>query len=429
VIAILVILYTGVVLVLFKLKLVKPRPFPIAWVVVAGVLLIGGVVVAWTLGAPLSSRVVTTQYVIQLVPYVKGQVLKVHAPALQPVKKGDLLLEINPQPYQYKVNQLQAKRQEARDKVKQSEAGLEAAQANVVTKKAGVKQAQAAIAQATAAVTSARAGVDKAKAQDDLARTEEKIALNLKKMDPGAISELKVAKARQNRKATDAALKQAEAGVGEALAAQQQADFGLAGARSALQQAEADQRQAEFTLQMARSNVTVVQEQLNEADFNLTQCKMLAPTDGFVVNWQVQDGTMLVPMPMAAAGTFVSTADTYIVASFPQNSLLNVQPGDDVELILDPYPGRLFTGKVEEVIPATGEGQFAPSGQIPEASKVGSQGLFAVKIRLTGNEPAPHLPLGAGGTVAVYTREIKPVHVISKVVIRMKRWLSYVIPS
>jgi hypothetical protein len=70
-IAVLVILYTGVVLVLFKLKLVKPRPFPIAWVVVAGILLIGGVVVAWTLGAPLSSRVVTTQYVIQLVPYVK----------------------------------------------------------------------------------------------------------------------------------------------------------------------------------------------------------------------------------------------------------------------------------------------------------------------------------------------------------------------
>jgi hypothetical protein len=82
-----------------------------------------------------------------------------------------------------------------------------------------------------------------------------------------------------------------------------------------------------------------------------------------------------------------------------------------------------------EVIPATGEGQFAPSGQIPEASKVGSQGLFAVKIRLTDGGPAPHLPLGAGGTVAIYTREIKPVHVITKVVIRMKRWLSYVIPS
>ena len=40
-----------------------------------------------------------------------------------------------------------------------------------------------------------------------------------------------------------------------------------------------------------------------------------------------------------------------------------------------------------------------------------------------------YLPLGAGGTVAVYTREFKPVQIITKVVIRMKRWLSYVIPS
>jgi membrane fusion protein, multidrug efflux system len=78
-VTILIIVYTGIVLVLFKLKLVKPRPYPIAWTAVAGVLLIGGVVVVWKLCAPMSSKVVTTQYVIQLVPYVKGQVLKVHA--------------------------------------------------------------------------------------------------------------------------------------------------------------------------------------------------------------------------------------------------------------------------------------------------------------------------------------------------------------
>jgi hypothetical protein len=63
-IAVLVIVYTAVVVVLFKLKVIKPRPLPIAWVAVAGVLLIGGVVVLWTPSAPMSQRVVTTQYVI-----------------------------------------------------------------------------------------------------------------------------------------------------------------------------------------------------------------------------------------------------------------------------------------------------------------------------------------------------------------------------
>ena len=97
-VTVLCIVYTALVVLLFKFKVLKPRPYPIAWGAVAGVLLIGGVVVAWHLYAPMSSRVVTTQYVVQLVPYVKGQVLKVHAQANQPLKKGDLLLEINPEP-------------------------------------------------------------------------------------------------------------------------------------------------------------------------------------------------------------------------------------------------------------------------------------------------------------------------------------------
>jgi hypothetical protein len=70
----------------------------------------------------------------------------------------------------------------------------------------------------------AKAAVDKAKALDELAMTEEKIAVGLQKVDPGAISDLKVAKAVQNRQAADATLKQSQAGVNEALAAQSQAD-------------------------------------------------------------------------------------------------------------------------------------------------------------------------------------------------------------
>jgi multidrug resistance efflux pump len=156
---------------------------------------------------------------------------------------------------------------------------------------------------------------------------------------------------------------------------------------------------------------------------------MYAPSDGYVVNWQVQEGTMLVPMPMAAAGTFIDTSETWIGAGFPQNYLMNVEPGNDVEVVLDPYPGRLFKGKVENVIEATGEGQLTPSGKIPEAARIGSMGALAVKIRLTDPDQPANLPLGAGGTVAIYTDHGKPVHIISKVTIRMKKWMMYVIPS
>jgi multidrug resistance efflux pump len=395
-----IILYTAIVIVLFKLKLLKPRAFPISWTVVAGVLIIGVIVVGWTLCAPMSPRVVTTQYVIQLVPYVKGQVTKVAAKANQSVKKGDLLLEINPAPYQYALDGAAAQLMSAQEGVKQAQAGLASAKANVVKAKASVNQTLAAVTQA--------------RAKDDLAKTEEQIALNLQKTDAGAISVLRVTQAQQNRLAADATVKQAEASLGEA----------QAGEVSAV----AAENQAVFTLKVAESKVPAAQAQLDDARFNLTQCRMLAPADGYVVAWTVQEGTMLVPMTTTAAGTFINTSETFVIASFPQNYLANVEAGNHVELILDPYPGRLFEARVAAVIEATGEGQYDPSKQIPLASQIGSQGLLAVKIQLTGDSP-PHLPLGAGGVVAIYTDRGKPVHIISKVTIRMKKWLLYVVPS
>lgn len=414
-VACMAIIYTALVVLLFRFKLLRPRPWPIAGCAVTGVVLLGAIVVVWKLCAPMSGQVITNQYVVQLVPYVKGQVLKIHAQPNVPLKKGDLLLEINPEPFQYTVNQVKAQLASAKYNVQQAKASVDKAMA-------GVDQAEAALKQAKAGVVAAQSADDKAKAQDKLAKIEEQIALNVQKQDPGAISDLKVAKAVQDRQAADAALQQAEAGVNESKAAQQQATAGVAGAHAAKQQSD-------FALQVAESNVIAVSSQLDSANFSLAQCKVYAPTDGYVVNWQVQEGTMLVSAPIAAAGTFVSTEETFIIASLPQNYLMNVQAGDDAEVILDPYPGQLFKAKVEYVITATGEGQYAPSGQIPDAAKVGSQGHFAVKIRLTGANAPSNLPLGAGGTVAIYTDAGKPVHVISKVVIRMKKWLLYVIPS
>ena len=55
---------------------------------------------------------------IQLVPYVKGQVRKVHAQPNQPMKKGDLLLEIDPTPYQNTLDQVQAQLQVAKENEK-----------------------------------------------------------------------------------------------------------------------------------------------------------------------------------------------------------------------------------------------------------------------------------------------------------------------
>jgi multidrug resistance efflux pump len=196
-----------------------------------------------------------------------------------------------------------------------------------------------------------------------------------------------------------------------------------------LEQATAAEQQALFALKVAESNVPAVQAQLDDARFNLAQCQVLAPADGYVVNWQVQEGTMLVSLPLAPAGTFITTSDVSIVAVFPQNYLMNVESGDDVEMVLDPYPGRLFKGEVDTVIAANGGGQFTTGGTIPDPAREGSDGLLAVKIRLADGQRPSNLPLGAGGTVAIYTKVGKPVHIVSKVTIRMEKWLLYVKPT
>jgi membrane fusion protein (multidrug efflux system) len=386
-IAFLIVVYTAVVLVLFKVMHIKPTAYLIASIILAGVFMIGGVVVVWTQAAPITDKMVTSQYVVQLVPYVKGQVKAVHAQALQPMKKGDLLLEIDPAPYQYTVNQVESQLNAAKATVKQAEASLEAA---------------------NAAVANAQANLAKTKAADELAKTQEQIAFNIQRANAAAISVLNVAKATQERQQADAAVQQAEAGVN---------------------QAQASAQQAAAAVQVAQSNVPTVEAQLDDARFNLAQCKMTAPEDGYVVNWQVQVGTMLVPMPISAAGTFVITSDTAVAAVFPQNWLANVQPGDDVEMVLNPYPGRLFLGKVDYVISATGGGQFTTSGTIPNAARIGSDGLYAVRINFSDDAVARKLSLGSGGSAVIYTQKGKATHVISKVAIRMKKWLLYVLPS
>ncbi|UGY20786.1 efflux RND transporter periplasmic adaptor subunit [Bradyrhizobium septentrionale] len=349
----LIIVYVAIVLVLFKVLRIKPTAYIIAALIVAGVFMIGGVVVVWTQSAPITDKMVTSQYVVQLVPYVKGQVKAIHAEANQRVKKGDLLLEIDPA---HTVNQVGAQ--------------LAASKANVV-------QAEAALATAKTAIPNAQAILAKAKAADELAKTQEQIALNIQRVDKAAISQLNVAKAAQERQEADAAVQQAEAG---------------------LAQAQASAQQAAAALLTAQSNVPAIEAQLDDARFNLAQCKMMAPGDGYVTNWQVQIGTMLVPLPLAPAGTFVNVSGTAVAAVFPQNWLSNVEPGDDVEMVLNPYPGRLFLGKVDYVIPATGGGQFAPTGTIPNAAKIGSDGLYAVQSwrRLFGQRPAGFKWIPAG---------------------------------
>jgi multidrug resistance efflux pump len=368
-IAFLTIIYVAVIVLVFRVLKVRPRPWPIGLLFVGGLILIGGVVVLWTLAAPISRRAVVTRYVVQIVSLVKGKVLSIQAKPNVVLHKGSVLFQIDPTPYQ--------------DTLDQARSQLSAARANVQKLEASV------------AVT--RALIKKAKADVAATKFAYEADIQLQKQVPGSISELKVS--------------------------QDTAKYAVAQAE--LQQAEDQLELATKALAAAKDSLPGLRAQVGDAEFNLSQCTITAPSDGYVTDWQIREDSMVNTLTAAAVGTFVDTSSTAIVAAYPAEELIHVQPGQDVELAFKCRPGVLYRGKVDNVLQATGEGQFAPTGKLPSAAQIGSPGFLAVKIAVDDPEAATALEMGAPGAVAIYTDWGKPFHVISKVAIRMEKWLYY----
>ena len=108
-IALLSLIYGGFYFLFFKkFKLFAESVRNISIFVGVGVVMIGAIVFTWWTVAPTTADGRVFQYVIPIVPNVKGQVVEVPIEGTEELKKGDLLFKIDPTPYQYTVNQLEA---------------------------------------------------------------------------------------------------------------------------------------------------------------------------------------------------------------------------------------------------------------------------------------------------------------------------------
>jgi multidrug resistance efflux pump len=77
---------------------------------VAGVGIVGilALVISMNLYQPYSADVRVYQYVVQIVPRVTGRIVELPIRANQPIEKGDVLFKIDPEPFQYQVDRLEA---------------------------------------------------------------------------------------------------------------------------------------------------------------------------------------------------------------------------------------------------------------------------------------------------------------------------------
>lgn len=176
---------------------------------------------------------------------------------------------------------------------------------------------------------------------------------------------------------------------------------------------------------VAIAAIAAAQAQLDYARWQLAETNVTAPFDGHVVNLQLRPGNVVTTVPAASSLAFVSTETSTIVSSFSQSAIRKIAVGDAADVVFSNVPGQTFAGEVVRIVEMGAQSQLTASGQLPSMSGAPANDRWAVLIALEDEEFARQLPQGAGGTVAIYTQKGKPVHVISKVAMRMNAWLGY----
>jgi multidrug resistance efflux pump len=114
------------------------------------------------------------------------------------------------------------------------------------------------------------------------------------------------------------------------------------------------------------TTVVNIEAQLRQARYYLDNTTLVAPEDGRIINLQVQPRMVAGTRRVGGIAALIAESDRYLLATFYQENLKYVRPGQPVEVALDRYPGQIFAGKVHSIWHANGVGQYLPSDEIPK---------------------------------------------------------------
>jgi multidrug resistance efflux pump len=197
--------------------------------------------------------------------------------------------------------------------------------------------------------------------------------------------------------------------------------------------AELERARLKYKSEIDGINTTVANlaAQLQLARYYLDNTTLVAPEDGRIINLQVRPGMVSGIYRIGGIAALIAEADRYLLATFYQENLKYVRPGQPVEVAFDLYPGQIFAGKVEDIWRGNGAGQYLPSDEIPKFQPPppsATQGQYAVKIVLEDPDPLK-FPIGAQGTAAIYTGgEHGAWAALRKISIRAHSWFNWLYP-
>lgn len=312
-------------------------------------------------------------YVIPITPLVSGRVVDVMVEPNDIVQPGAPLVRIDPADYQLAVQE--------------AEQGL-------------VKAGQSVGVQ-TASVASAQAKLSDALANQAHIRTQASRILAMAKK--GIVPKAEADKTRA----------------------------ALASAKAQVETAQANLEQAKKQLGSTGKENSAVKSallKLQKAQIDLERTVLRAPAIGGVSNFRLDEGFY------ARSGqpllTFVSGEDVWIDAYFRENSLGNMIVGDEVEIVLDFAPGRVFKGKVASIDWGISWGQSEQAGQLasvtPQTGWLRQTQRFPVAIQFDDDTARGFRRVGGQADVIVYTQDSSVLNMFGRIWIRLMSWLSYV---
>ncbi|MDQ0123008.1 membrane fusion protein (multidrug efflux system) [Pseudomonas lini] len=278
---------------------------------------------------------------------ISGQVVDIAVEDNQPVRKGQVLFRINPEPFQIAVNRAQAQLSVARLRID----GL----------KAGYRQQQAELQSAKAS-----AGFD----QKEFARKKALVASEF------------VSRAIYERADTDLQVAR------QRIASIEQQIASTIVALNGHPDIEVDHHPA----------VREAQAQLDEAQLYLSYATVYAPDDGVVAKVDdLQVGNYVTSG--APAFALLSDRQVWVEANFRETQVTHMRPGQEASIRIDTYPDHVFKAHVTSISPGTGS-DFA---LLPPENASGNwvKVVQRVPVRLELDEMDPALPLFSGTSATV----------------------------
>ena len=304
----------------------------------------------------------------QVTPLISAQAIEVLVSDTQAVKRGDILVKLDPTNARIAIAQAQADLAEAQRRFRQTSATSGALSAQVDARGADIIQARAQLA-------SAQADVEKARV--DLQRREALVS-------GGAVSGDEVTSARTAYAAARAALDVARASVTTAQATRSAASGQLAANDALVRGSRVDTDPA----------VMAAQAKLDAAKLDLERTIIRAPIDGVVTKRQVQVGQRVAQgSPIM---TIVPLAQVYVDANFKERQLGKVKVGMPAKVTADIYGGDVvYHGKVVGFSGGTGASLSLIPAQNATGNWIKVVQRLPVRIALDPKELAAH-PLRVG---------------------------------